>query len=607
MNTMKYEKRRLELPSELKASGDGKTITGVFPTGVLTDLGCVDEIIHPSAFDESLRSGKNLFFLMNHDTAKPVANTSAGTLNIFKKSDGIHFTASLDRNVNHANDLYLCVERGDISGVSVGFSIIDSENDATTQIIKQAELHEISAVTFPAYEKSKISSRNKDMNEFAMQQEMRQLEQRIADFIANPNTDKIAQNKKEQSRVKELEQQFEAIKESRAIHDRMNEVEDPGVMSPMSGRIEVEDKPIYRGKYALGQQMADAVALARDPSDPAARSHHEQMVAREKILAEKRAAGTGGMIQGVSSDGGILLQGETSMDMIQNGFNNSAILSRCETRDIGGLQKAELIGLDETSRADNSRQGGIRVYTDKEVGQMTQSKTKFDKIELQPQKLTGLYFASDEILMNAPLLTAEMDSVFRNEFALKAQDLIVRGSGSGETLGITVADCLAEVAKETDQEATTIVFENLVKMKSRLKIRDLSRVIWVAHQDVEPLLYQLSLPVGTGGSVMPVYNPVINQADGTAGTLLGIPIVFIEQCESLGAKNDIMLYDFSMYYVATRGGIESASSIHLKFDYNQTTFRFVYYFDGQPRLKNAITPYKGSNTVSPFVTLAARS
>lgn len=57
----------------------------------------------------------------------------------------------------------------------------------------------------------------------------------------------------------------------------------------------------------------------------------------------------------------------------------------------------------------------------------------------------------------------------------------------------------------------------------------------------------------------------------------------------------------------SKGGIDYASSMHLKFDYNQTAFRFVTYFDGQPKLKSAITPYKGNKTVSPFVALASRA
>ena len=90
--------------------------------------------------------------------------------------------------------------------------------------------------------------------------------------------------------------------------------------------------------------------------------------------------------------------------------------------------------------------------------------------------------------------------------------------------------------------------------------------------------------------------------------MLGYPVEFIEQAETLGDAGDIWLCDWSQYVCVDYGDINEASSIHFKFDYAQTTFRFVYYFDGQPRMVSAITPFKGSsNTVSPFVRIAARA
>jgi hypothetical protein len=49
------------------------------------------------------------------------------------------------------------------------------------------------------------------------------------------------------------------------------------------------------------------------------------------------------------------------------------------------------------------------------------------------------------------------------------------------------------------------------------------------------------------------------------------------------------------------------SSIHVRFMTNETTFRFIYRFNAQPIWNSAITPFKGSNTLSPFVALATRS
>ena len=49
------------------------------------------------------------------------------------------------------------------------------------------------------------------------------------------------------------------------------------------------------------------------------------------------------------------------------------------------------------------------------------------------------------------------------------------------------------------------------------------------------------------------------------------------------------------------------SSIHVRFLYDENVFRFIYRCDGQPIWNKALTPYKGSSTVSPYVTLAKRN
>ena len=231
--------------------------------------------------------------------------------------------------------------------------------------------------------------------------------------------------------------------------------------------VQGEDQPLYRGNVALGEQMRDVVRV----SHPAvtgeernrAMSRLEQAANREIQI---RAAGDG-QIEGVGSEGGFLLQGETSIELITRGFNNSEVLKRCSSRTLTTASSTEIIGIDESSRRDGYRHGGVRVYTTAELEAMTESKTKFKRIKIEPKKLTGLYYASDEIIEDAPFLQQEMSELFGKEFAFKTQDLVIRGSGAGEPLGILNADCKVQVSKESGQTAATIVFKNILKMWSR--------------------------------------------------------------------------------------------------------------------------------------------
>lgn len=414
--------------------------------------------------------------------------------------------------------------------------------------------------------------------------------------------------------IDSISAEWESVKQEEELRARLYGSGDGGALTVAGDpQIEVPDQPIYRGSPStmLGAQLLDIRTMSH-PGEfggsevKEARSRLEKNHKRyaEKLEAaakkEGRAAATGGFTVGVPTDGGFFLQGETVVDLMTQGFNNSEILPRTSKRTLTATQFVEIFGIDETSRKTGSRSGGIRVYTNKELGEFTASKSKFDMIRVEPKKLTGLFYASSEWMQNVTFLGQEVRGLFGQEFAFKCQDLSMRGSGAGEALGILNAGCLVTVAKESGQLAGTILTANLSKMWARFRGRNPA---WFINRDVNPQLDQLSIPAGTG-ALEPRF--VTYDAQGVM-RIKGAPVVEIEQCETLGTVGDIVLADWSQYVSADKGNIEEAMSIHVEFIYDQQAFRFIYYFDGQPRWKSALTPYKGSNTVSPFVVLATRS
>lgn len=375
------------------------------------------------------------------------------------------------------------------------------------------------------------------------------------------------------------------------------------------------DQPVYRGSpaTALGAQLLDIRTMSQpgkfgDNEVRSAQSRLEQSqkryVQKMEKLAEKegRAAATGGFTVGVPTDGGFFLQGETVVDLMTNGFNNSEILPRTAKRTLTASQFVEIYGIDETSRRTGSRGGGIRVYTNKELGEFTASKTQFKMIRIEPKKLTGLFYASGEWMRNVTFLGQEVRGLFGEEFAFKCQDLSIRGAGAGEAQGILGASCLVTVPKETGQKAATILTTNLSKMWARVRGRG-NNLAWFINRDCGPQLDELSITAGTA-ALEPRF--VTYDAQGIM-RIKGRPVVEIEQCETVGTVGDIILADWSQYVSADQGDINEAMSIHVNFIYDQETYRFIYYFDGQPRWSAALTPFKGASTVSPFVVLATRS
>ncbi|MFZ3132660.1 MAG: phage major capsid protein [Desulfosporosinus sp.] len=316
-------------------------------------------------------------------------------------------------------------------------------------------------------------------------------------------------------------------------------------------------------------------------------------------------ASASGMSETVPSDGGFLVEQEMAQTIFERAYSTGAILQRCSSIPIGpGRNGTKIPAVDETSRATGSRWGGIRAYWEGEADQITGSKPKLSTIDMILKKLTALVYATDDLLDDAVALESFLMQRVPLEINFRTEDALVNGSGAGQPLGILNSNSLVTVAKETGQAADTIVFENVSKIWSRCWAPSRQNAVWLINQDCEPQLDGMAVSVGTGG--VPVYLPPGGLSQSPYATLKGRPVIPVEYCPTLGDVGDIILADFSQYQVINKGDIKTASSIHLRFDYNETAFRFVFRFDGQPLWKSALTPYKGSNTLSPFVALAAR-
>jgi HK97 family phage major capsid protein len=262
-------------------------------------------------------------------------------------------------------------------------------------------------------------------------------------------------------------------------------------------------------------------------------------------------------------------------------------------------------GVDETSRATGSRWGGVRGYWIGEADEKIKSRPKFRLIELNLKKLVGLCYATDELLQDSTALEQVIFSAFSEEFGFMLDDGCINGTGAGQPLGIMNSNCLVTVNKEAGQLAKTVEYANIVNMWSSMPGKNRLNAVWFINQDVEPQLFQMGIVIGTGGSS--VYLPPAGISGNPYGTLFGRPVIPIEQCQTLGTAGDIILADFSQYVIIDKGAMQAASSIHVRFVYDESVFRFVYRCDGQPTWNNTLVPYKGSAPISPFVVLQTRS
>jgi HK97 family phage major capsid protein len=259
--------------------------------------------------------------------------------------------------------------------------------------------------------------------------------------------------------------------------------------------------------------------------------------------------------------------------------------------------------IDDTSHA-SSVFGGVVGYWTEESGSLTETEAAFGTVMLSARKLATYCEVPNELLQDSIIsFAAFIDDILPQAISWFEDTAFITGSGVGQPLGVMEAAALVSVPKETGQTADTIVWDNLVKMYSRMLPSSLGSAVWIANNDCFPQLATMALNVGTGGSAIWLNNGVA----GPPATILGRPLILTEKMQTIGDAEDIAFVDFGYYLLGDRMQMRAESSPHFKFQNDQTAYRVIERVDGQPWLQSAITPQNGSNTLSPYITLAERA
>ena len=320
-----------------------------------------------------------------------------------------------------------------------------------------------------------------------------------------------------------------------------------------------------------------------------------------------KAVGSPSLEIGDPELGGYLTPEEHSKSMLEKGFSNSNFINKCTKVPMAINQ----VGIPFQKDFDHTSylHGAMMAYWLDEKSEKQATKPKFGKVTLRLNKLVILIYSTDELLEDSiismePLLKGKSADVI----AWKVDEALMRGTGAGQPQGILNASCRITQAKEAGQPAGTIVYNNITKMYSRVYPQCLKNAVWVANINTFPQLASMVIPVGTGGSA--AYMPANGLSGKPYDMLMGKEILWTEHASSVGTVGDVMLVDWSQYLIGQKvgkgAGIQFASSIHLKFDFDQTAFRFVLRLDGQPWWPTYFTPKRGS-TLGPIVELATRS
>lgn len=314
-----------------------------------------------------------------------------------------------------------------------------------------------------------------------------------------------------------------------------------------------------------------------------------------------------GANEGTPSEGGFFVGSDSETELMSKVYGDSIILSSVQRTPISGNSNGlKLKLLKENSRADGSRQGGVQAYWEGEADSTTATKRTYEELELYLKKLMAVSYATSELLEDYSALEAETNAGFQEEMTFKLENSIINGDGVGKPKGIINSAAKVTVSAETGQTTSDpLNYENICKMWSRLHPRSQMSAIWLVDQTLIPYLFTMGLANGTAGT--PVYLPPGGASASPYGTLFGRPVVFTEHTQTANTEGDIILWDPKSYRIIEKGGIRTASSLHVAFLTDETAFRWTYRVNGAPKWYSPLTPKNGGSTLSTIVTLATRT
>jgi len=266
-----------------------------------------------------------------------------------------------------------------------------------------------------------------------------------------------------------------------------------------------------------------------------------------------------------------------------------------------GANAIKVPGVDETSRANGYRWGGVSAdFIDEGILQ-TNSFPRLKETTFAAEKMLALVPISGELLADAENLTNYLTAALADEIAYKLEQytLTSAGTGAGKPLSVLKGPALLTMAAVGGQKPASIVYDNLTTMWNALPSASRKSAIWVASESAARQL------LTNGAAAFPGFYPnsgATNPDD--LPRLFGRPVVECDALPTVGTVGDILLVDPLWYGLATKP-MAVALSAEVGFLSQQAYLRVVLRCDANPLVSAPLTASDATQR-SPFVALGAR-
>lgn len=317
----------------------------------------------------------------------------------------------------------------------------------------------------------------------------------------------------------------------------------------------------------------------------------DSVIKASKGNVDERLYKSTGQNEATPAEGGYLVEHRIGNEIYQAAAQESKLYQKCEIMEIGPNSNGMKINqVNESSRGATSLFGGVRMYSPAEGVAKTAFKQVYSQVDISLGKLCAVSYMTDELMMDRVALRSYIRNNVGKAIAWYRDDDIVHGTTNTDMIEIENHASTIQYTLAGDHPTAL----ELAGMFKSMLPSSINRAEWYMSLDQYVNIMQLE---STSGAklVQPSYEV------SAYGTLFGRPINIIEQADVAANDTSIMFLDLSQYLVIKKGGVEEASSIHVKFLEDESCFRWTMRLGGSPKLASAITLPSG-DVVAPFVT-----
>ncbi len=343
--------------------------------------------------------------------------------------------------------------------------------------------------------------------------------------------------------------------------------------------------------------------------------HYRGLGTDERLIAKHVDANgvvskADGMSEGVLGDGGALVPVEYANWLYRDVLEEDSLLKRCRKVLINNGNSIYVPVRTTTTygQTDPSTGGSLGAWLGPDGSAITPTKPAYNRVQLLLNRWAALLPVTEELLLDNNVgLGQWIGEEGRIALAYDLNNVLVNGlETNSQPQGILNSPALVYSAIVSGQTNYTIVYDNLVSMKSRLwtpLVGNFKTCIWLAHPDCEAQFEQLTDAAGRN-----LYYATGTIQQSQEAKLFGLPVVYSYQCSPVGSSGDVVLCDLSQYLVGLKQGegVRQATSMHLYFASAEMAYRLIFRIDGKTARTAPLAVPNSAATRSGFVALMPR-